>query len=68
MPETVFIESEVKQDPYQIVTGRDPSELEMKINSMLKEGWEPVGSPFSFGKYVLQAMVKFQDKKTRYGI
>ena len=65
---TVFIESEVKEEPYRIVTGRDPVDLELKINALLRDGWEPVGSPFAFGKYVLQAMVIVKGRKIRYGI
>jgi hypothetical protein len=31
---------------YKIVTAFDTDSLEWKVNSLLKEGWEPVGGPF----------------------
>ena len=43
---------------YEILYTRDPGILSDQIDMHLAEGWELYGSPFAFGDYVCQAIIK----------
>jgi len=62
------IEGEAKELPFICITARDQVDLELKVNELLKQGYQPVGSPFTFGKYILMSLVKPQDQKVRYTV
>lgn len=43
---------------YQIVIRAYVEELQGVVNRFLKDGWEPLGPPFTWGDIICQAMIK----------
>jgi|HubBroStandDraft_1064217.scaffolds.fasta_scaffold1138477_1 hypothetical protein len=54
----------MKIESYQTATGEAPDELDDKVNALIKQGFQPYGSPYvapkeeGFGAPICQAMVK----------
>lgn len=46
---------------YDIVGGFTSSELVKNVENMMKDGWQPLESPFVIGGQVVQAVVKYRE-------
>lgn len=43
---------------YKIIEAKHHSALVEKVNTLLKQGWEPVGGVSFYAHYIYQALVK----------
>ena len=50
---------------YMLLSGSDSQKLSKVVNEKIREGWQPFGSPVTFGGQIQQAVVLTGDDEKR---